>query len=74
MNQRDSGFVSAACTEIEGEPTFAENYTPTDTIHAGLLQPAKSVNHIGKRKGIPNDSVRVETALGLVDKGYPLED
>ncbi|MFD1105172.1 Ti-type conjugative transfer relaxase TraA, partial [Sphingobium olei] len=32
-------------------------------IHTGLLQPAGSVNHISTDKGIPNDSIRVETAL-----------
>ena len=32
-------------------------------IHAGPLQPAESVNHISTGKGIPTDSVRVETAL-----------
>ncbi|WP_207212444.1 hypothetical protein, partial [Sphingobium cupriresistens] len=32
-------------------------------IHAGLLSPADSVNHISAAKGTPTDSVRVETAL-----------
>lgn len=41
------------------------SYESVRAIHAGLLPPADSVNHISAAKGTPADSVRVETALTL---------
>ena len=35
-------------------------------IHAGLLTPARSLNHNAAAKGIPAESVRVETALNVL--------
>lgn len=42
---------------------FRRSCESVRAIDAGLLQPAKSVNHISTSNGIPNHSVRPETAL-----------